>query len=262
MKRELVPPLAALAYKIYSTPTYSLPEKASQFAACVAHIAASSHLPKQDADAFGCLAARSMLHLIQHAYQYSLEQAKNNFILERAKETHMKGRAPWIHGSVSLIPYQREHALRKASHLEQQSLSPTQHQMAVDTSNLIYPKAYCTAFLVFERASKTTSQKQFEQIILKELMENLADPFSYTAFFLQILKSREVSAILGILLFLGLVALAMPYLGVSLLPETTTFVMGTGMTSVGGTYHLWRFFSDNPKETADHPEKTLSPQFV
>ncbi|MDF1678012.1 MAG: hypothetical protein P1U32_04885 [Legionellaceae bacterium] len=277
MKRTLVAPLAEVAYKIFSTPSASTTEKAVQFAGCVAHQAASSHLPKNRADAFGRLAAQHMLSLVQTSYQYSATQAEKNAVVQQAKADQAKAQVPWIHTpalpmiqntQIESLELVRSRTVHEEGYLTDsesvfKSKSLKQNQLEIESSSNIYPKAFCVAFLAFERASKTKSQKAFEAVIKKELMRELADPFSYSEFFLQVLKSREMGAVMGVLLLLGIMMLALPSFGIAVLPElTTTYAVGGSATFVGGVYHLWRFFSVKPapKTSEENPQEMLIPQ--
>ncbi len=277
MKRTLVAPLAEVAYKIFSTPSASTTEKAVQFAGCVAHQAASSHLPKCRADAFGRLAAQHMLSLVQASYQYSATQAEKNAALQQAKAEQVKAQVPWIHTpsipmtqsthieSLELVRsrtvYEEGYVTNSENLLKSKSLK--QNQLEIESSSSIYPKAFCVAFLAFERASKTKSQKAFEAVIKKELMRDLADPFSYSEFFLQILKSGEMGAVMGVVLLLGIIMFALPSFGIAVFSElTTSYIVGGSAALVGGAYHLWRFFSAKPvpKASEENPQEMLIPQ--
>ncbi len=276
MKRSLVVPLSEVAYKIYSTPSSSITEKAAQFAGCVAHQASVSHLPAKRADAFGRLAAQSMLALVQNSYRYSITQAEKSAALQEAKAEQIKAQVPWLHTATTLQTQQAQlesfEVVRNRTISDGLTLTDAesvyrskrfkQTQVEIESSSNIYPKAFCVAFLAFERAAKTDSQKAFEAIIQKALTDELADPFSYTEFCLQILKSREMSTVMGVVLCLGLIVLALPSLGIAILPEVTNYAIGGGMSLSGGVYHLWRWFSPEPKASEEDTEKQLIPQAI
>ncbi|MDF1646182.1 MAG: hypothetical protein P1U61_04250 [Legionellaceae bacterium] len=275
MKRALVAPLSEVAYKIFLTPSASITEKAAQFAGCVAHQASSSHLPRNRSDAFGRLAAQNMLNLIQSSYQYSSNQADKSTAVQEAQAEQVKAQVPWIQTPTPPMPCQntqleslemiRSRTFHDNGYLTNsdtvfKSKCLNRSQNEIESSSNIYPKAYCVAFLAFERAAKTNTQQQFESIIQKELMQELAEPFSYTEFCLQILKSKELSAIMGVVLVLGLILLALPSFEVVFMAETTTYALGGSMAFLGSAYHLWRLFSPAPKTSEEDSEKLLVPQ--
>ncbi len=276
MKRNLVAPLSEVAYKIFSTPSASVTEKAAQFAGCVAHQAASSHLPKSRADAFGRLAAQHMLNLVQNSYQYSMTQAEKSAVLQEAKSEQIKAQAPWLYRAAALQTQQKHTEslaiVRNRTISDGVTFSDSesmyrsecfkQTEVEIESSSHIYPKAFCVAFLAFEAAAQTASKQQFESVIKKALMKELAEPFSYTEFFLQILQSREMGTIMGAMLFLGLVLLALPSLGVTALSETAAYAIGGSMAFSGGAYHVWRLFSPAPKPCDDALDTLLLPEAV
>jgi hypothetical protein len=276
MKRNLVAPLAEVAYKIFLTPSSSITEKAAQFAGCVAHQAASSHLPKSRSDAFGRLAAQKMLNLVQNSYNYSTEQAEKSAAFQEAKYEQIKAQVPWLHSATALQTQQRHfeslEIVRNRTLSDGLTLTDSasiyrsqcfkKNQIEIESSSHIYPKAFCVAFLAFERAAQTPSKQQFESLIKKALIQELAESFSYTEFFLQILKSREMGAIMGVVLFLGLILLAFPSFGLVVLSETTSYAVGGGMAFSGGAYHLWRLFSPQPKAVDEEIDTMLLPEAV
>ncbi|MCH9756897.1 MAG: hypothetical protein K0U37_06890 [Gammaproteobacteria bacterium] len=275
MKRNLVVPLSEAAYKIFLTPSASPTEKAAQFAGLVAHQAASSNVPKKRADAFGRLAAKNMLNLVQKSCNYSATQAEKSAAVEQAKAEQIKAQIPWIHSpeqpsqltQLESFEMTRSRAVNDDgypidSERVFKSRSLQQSQADLESSSNIYPKAFCVAFLAFDRAAKTSSQKEFEAIIKNELMKELAEPFSYTEFFLQILRSKEMSTIMGVALFLGLVLLALPSIEMAFLTEATTYAVGGSMTFLGGAYHLWQFFSPESKPSEKEADELLLPQSV
>jgi hypothetical protein len=248
MKRALVQPLVQAAYTLHSAPSdASLTEKSAQFAGFVAHQATSAHMPANRADTFGQIAAENMLALVHESYQYSMTRAQKTFALQQAKAALDKARTPWAHRtSTELKTVLNSMPLSAESEAHFKSTCLKQNTALLEAAKTSYPRAFCIAFLAFQDAAETSTQKQFEKILHKELMQKLADPFSYGEFFLQCLSSTEMSVIMGIVLCLGLIILALPSLQLSALAASTTYAIGASMTLVGSAFHLWRACSPPP----------------
>ncbi len=253
MKRALIAPLVRAAYTIYSTPSeVSTINKAAKFAGVVAHYAVASNLPPDHADTCSRLAAEGMLALIQNNYYYSTRCAQKKTEMLQAEKALQQSRAPWSfkpppqQTSTALIPYSNHPVFSQPTETPFKSETFKQNKISLEQAESIYPRAFCVAFLAFERAAKTTSQKQFENTLSKALMQELAEPFSYSAFLLQVLKSKEMSAIMGVILFLGLILLALPSFELSALSASATYAIGGTLSLAGSAFHLWRACSVKP----------------
>jgi hypothetical protein len=249
MENTAIKAYAREAYTLYKTPSdLSITEKSALFAGFFAYEVAKASCSK-NGDIAGCLAAYCFFQTMAANYDYAFNREQAGERLQQAQSEYEKTRG-LNPDTFQNMPF-KWYAPSYHSHSFETPHIDLADKAAFDALKSAYIKAYCTAFLVFEAAEKTSTQEAFEAVIEEKLNEAYVEPYGYDEIFFQFLMRTEVALLMAFVLLLGLTILALPSLGFSTLSASATYTIGGGMTALGGTFHAWRFFSNT--QTLDDP---------
>lgn len=225
-------------------------EKANQFAGFFACETLSHAVPDQDI--ISVIAAASMLEAAQKQYTYATQRAKTSANLSYAKAQHEHART--MHRSSAENPPQ-PFSTEDIPPIEIPKFTPPEGMSATELNDLNtrYTRAFCSAFLAFDDATKTEAEGAFTEHMKTKLEPEFADTYSYLDAFYAFFTSFEFSLIMTLVLLLGIALLALPSIGVgaSVVSSTTDYALGTSMSVLGTGFHVWRFFCST--STPDAP---------
>jgi|GEM_PF-5763830 len=275
MKKHRVKELSKTAYELFRS--HSSEDKAFQFAAYVAYDEISRQEGIEDYE-LACVASEELAEHTAEGHRYAARLTLKNIALKKSMDDKRNAQMPWEHHSQGLLSLEKKDdsffaALTRIadgdsdSHgLAQEFKEKYPSHEKVELMKERYARAFSAAYLAYIRASSskyiTYSKSSFERSIEEDLTFNLIDTESYSAICAYILMSTEMNIGMAAYAMLGLIALALPTLGVTAVAPVACYTVGAIMSISGFSFCFWHASAAAQEATENQRFESANASYV
>jgi hypothetical protein len=258
MNNNQIVQLSTVAYEILRS--NSTENKAFQFAAYAAYDAISNQDDIEDY-AMACIASEALAEHTMKGHRYAAQLTLQNLALKKSMDDKRHAQMPWEQQSQGLLRLERQddpfsESLTNVAYesIDSDSLDQVFKEKYPDQKDLEpikeqYARTFSAAYLAFLRASRSrysaSSKDRFQASVQKSLTFNLEDTTPYAELCAYILMSAEMNIGMAAYAILGLIALALPSLGVTAVAPVACYAIGGMMSISGFSFCLWQACTDS-----------------
>tara|TARA_R110002126_G_scaffold247973_2_gene390813 strand:+ start:22861 stop:23688 length:828 start_codon:yes stop_codon:yes gene_type:complete len=253
MNNNQIRKFSTVAYELFKSD--SAENKTFQFAAYVAYDEISRQEGIEDYE-LACVASEALAEHTTEGHRYAARLTLKNIALKKSMDDKRNAQMPWEHESQGLLRLEQQDdpffaSLARvacedaSSHLFAQEFKDKYpDREAIELIKERYARTFSAAYLAFLRASKSKyialSEKRFKASVRQDLAFNLRDEPSFGEICSYILMSTEMNIGMAAYAILGLIALALPMLGVTTVAPVACYAVGGIMSISGFSFCFWQ----------------------
>jgi len=263
MKKYRVKELSKTAYELFRS--HSSEDKAFQFAAYVSYDEISRQESIESYE-LSCVASEALAEHTTQGHRYAARLTLKNIALKKSIDNKRHAQMPWEQQSQHVLGLEQQDdplfsSLTRIADedFDSHGLAPEFKEKhpgheGIESIKESYARAFSAAYLAYIRASSskyiTYSKASFERSIEEDLTFNLIETESYSAICAYILMSTEMSIGMAVYAMLGVLALALPTLGVTAVAPLACYAVGAIMSISGFSFCFWQAssFAQEAKE--------------
>lgn len=269
MNNNQVTKLSAVAYEILRS--NSTENKAFQFAAYAAYDAISKQEGIEDYE-LACVASEALAEHTTEGHRYAARLTLKNLALKKSMDNKRHAQMPWEQQSQNMLGLEQQDDpfFTSLTSVADEGLNSCgidqifkekypEHE-GVESIKEQYARTFSAAYLAYLRASRSrysaSSKERFQASVQKSLTFNLEDTTPYAELCAYILLSSEMNIGMAIYAMLGVLALALPSLGVTAVAPVACYAIGGIMSISGFSFCLWQGSTDSIGTNVDACEVT------